>query len=289
MMNFLPFKHSLVAFALCTAVTSVAFTACAHAQETPKDKTEQTLSAIRVSAETNGMASDSYRVTDVGRTIWSMSFDDRFNYAYNSETYEFAVQKVGSDKTYAINLSKRMDQVPPAVVEKVGQGITLLGYPTTQWRVYSLGELCGDVFTSPQAAENLGLNYADQMRIQQGTWEALSREPLLESKCANFAIKPALGKVMGYALAFSGKAGEGRITAIDASTVLPNGRITPIDMMRAKEFDDEARKEIRLTIYSPARQEEFKKLMKGRTTKEAIRLLNNMRQEERRKAQEQAQ
>ena len=271
MNNFLPFKHRLVAFALCMAVSTSVFTACAHAQE--ESQIEAKLKGIGIEAQANGVTSQSFRVAEKGRTIWSMSIPYKLYYAYDSASNEFVVSEVDDATVYAINLKERVEKVPQAIVEKVGAGITLLGYPTTQWRIFSLGALCGDVFTSPQAAENLGLNYADQTRIAQGVAEALSKPPLSNDKCENFVVKPALGKIMGYALAFSGRMGEGRISSINANADMPRQFVKPSDMAKAQVLTDSIRKELLLGMFPAHERGQIESLMQGKTAQETMKLL----------------
>lgn len=264
---FLTFSTSLVAIT-CLLMQP----ALAAAPKKPK-----IYKGIGLEAQANGRTSQSFGVDHAGHRIWSMYIPNLFNYAYNSGTYEFVVRLPLKDDVYAVNLMDRVKRVPEALVEKVGEGITLLGYPTTQWRVYSLGELCGDVFTSTQAAENIGLNYADQTRIGQGVAEAMSKPALTDQKCENFTVKPALGNVMGYALAFSGRVGEGRVTAINANIDLPNSFINPDDMAQAQEFNAEARKEFLLSAVPLADRANVRAMMVGKSAHETMKILLKLR------------
>lgn len=266
---FLTFTISLVAFATLTAQTLLA----ADTAKQPETK----LSGIAVDSISQGVPSSDYRTTEDGLTLWSMLVPYQFFYSYDKQKNGFYVRLDGEEETYSLNLLSRIDRLPEAKVEKVGPGLPLLGYPTTQWRIYSRGTLCADVFASTGAAENIGLDFSDQIRIYQGVRGVLSFAKMTDDPCENFVIPAAMGRVLGYVLAFSGRMGEGRVTAIHAKKNLPMKYIRPSETKNAKDFETPERIRAILKSLQPERRAEMEEFIKGKTPIDALTFLRYQR------------
>lgn len=270
---FFTFNTNLVAFALAMALPVAQLYAADAPQNPPK------LSGIGFESVNKSVSEQTFLVQEGGVRLVSMHIPSRLYYAYEKQTNGFFVKIPQQGQIYGINLLQRIDSVPEAIVEKVGIGLDLLGYKTTQWRIYSLGQLCADVFTSTDAAENMGLNFADQLRIRQGLAEVFSTPKLTDDKCENFIIKPALGGIMGLALAYSGRMGEGRIKNIQANAELPKDFITPSLSKTAKPIDDATRKEVILLALPVENRPQMRKLFENSTAEQAIKMLGAMRRQ----------
>jgi len=266
---FFSFCISLVAFTLAAALPVGGL----YAEEPPS------LKGVGLESVNKSVSEQTFLVEEDGAKFVSMHIPLRLYYAYNKQTNGFFIKIPENEQVFGINLLKRIEGVPEAIVEKVGTGLDLLGYKTTQWRIYSLGQLCADVFTSTDAAQNIGFDFADQMRIRQGLAEAFSTPKLTDDKCENFVIKPALGSIMGLALAFSGRMGEGRVTNIQAKAEMPNKFITPKASKMALPIDDATRKEVILMAMPAHNRQQMRKLFENTTAEQAVNMLATMRRQ----------
>ncbi len=227
---------------------------------------------LRVEHASSKGSSYSYRSVE-NPHLWSGSILGSAYYAYDSQKASLFIRPQDGKFVYRVNIPERLKGLLPAKLEKVGEGVPIAGYDTTQWRLSVLGELCADIFTSTKAAEDLGLTFVDQNRINQGLREAFSKPKHTENKCDNFDVGAALGNIVGYALAIGGKDGDIGVLGIKKVASPPVEYIKARKTVFTIPLNDKARKELLLTTVSADERDQLEQLTAGASPKALIQIL----------------
>jgi hypothetical protein len=144
--------------------------------------------------------------------------------------------------------------LPEAALEKVGAGPVIAGFETIQWRIKVGRFWCGEAFTSPKAAQVIGLDYADLTRMNIGL-SVLRAARTGENPCDFFLLPKGLGKLVGFPMSVQRKDTASTVVEIrqaqgdlnwpdedDALQLTPEGRQSFLELMLPREVQDAFRR-----------------------------------------------
>lgn len=206
---------------------------------------------------------------------WYMAIPDVAAYTYNSSSTAFYIRPAGSARVYQVNLLKRLDKLPAAQMKRQEvSGIDIQDYSDIrQWQVYVYNRFCGSVLASREAADDLRLNFVDQVRISQGLRTAFSQEINREKPCDDFHIPAVMGRLVGYGLALEGRGIKSDVTNIETTNTLPESYLTRTQTDKAVPLSDEGRLELLLATLPPERQVAYERLTGEKPPEAVIRAI----------------
>ena len=204
---------------------------------------------------------------------WHMAIPDVAAYAYNSSSTAFFIRPAGTENIYKVNLLKRLDKLPAARMKRQDvSGVEVAGYQDIhQWQVHVYNQFCGSVLASKAAAEDMRLNFVDQVRISQGLRTAFSQKINRRKPCDDFHIPAVMGRLVGYGLALEGRKIKSDVTAITEADSLPEDYLTREQIKTAKPLSAQGRLDLLLAALPPERREVFKKRAANQPAEAVIR------------------
>lgn len=165
-------------------------------------------------------------------------------------------------------------RVPEVRVERVGDGPTIQGFKTVNWRVLVNRQPCGQVFTSEQLAKVINANFTDISRLNVAM--GLTREADLSPRpCTYYEVPRALGNMMGFPLAFEGVDGSTRVTDIRHGAKVMYDM--PPDTITLPLTDKARAAFLRGTLTEPSQRALDAQKPKGLNDRAKLRTLEHMR------------
>ena len=206
---------------------------------------------------------------------WHMAMPDVAYYAYNSNSTEFFISPAQTENVFKVNLVKRLDKLPAAQMRRQKlDGITINDYQDLdQWQVHVYHQFCGSVLASKKAAQDLKLNFVDQVRISQGLQAAFSQEINRDKPCDDFHVPSVMGRLVGYALALEGRAIKSDVTNIEKADKLPKKYLTVEQVASARPLTPKGRLSMLLATLPPEDRASYKEMTKNKPPESIIRAI----------------
>ena len=206
---------------------------------------------------------------------WHMAMPDVAYYAYNSNSTKFYIRPAQSSSVYTVNLVKRLDKLPAAQMRRQDvEGIKVAGYnDLRQWQVHVYNKFCGSVLASKNAAQDLKLNFVDQVRISQGLRTAFSQDINRKKPCDDFHIPSVMGRLVGYGLALEGRTIKSDVTNINEANDLPENYLTKKQTTSARPLTPEGRLTLLLATLPPQERLSYEKMTEDKPPEGIIRAI----------------
>lgn len=206
---------------------------------------------------------------------WHMAIPGIVYYAYNSNSTAFYIRPAHREAVYQVNLVHRLDKLPAASMKRQEvSGIEIAGYSDLyQWQVHVYNRFCGSVLASQSAAEELRLNFVDQVRISQGLRTAFSQEIDRAKPCDDFHIPSVMGRLVGYGLALEGRGIKSDVTGIETENDLPENYLTREHVKKARPLDDRGRLELLLATLTPEERAAYQAMTADKPVEAVIRAI----------------
>ena len=210
--------------------------------------------------------------------IWFMGLPNTAAYAYDAAKIRFYIRPHGHTAVYSVNLPKRLNKLPKAKTKRQNiSGLTILKYNDLhQWEVSIGKELCGIVLTSRKGAQDLHLNFTDQVNISQGLRAAFSqggKTSVQKASCKDFNLPYAVGRFMGYALLINGTNINASLTKITEDAALPKNYLTLEDLKITQPLNDQGKADLLFASLSTEEKALLTPQLNTHTPKEKIRLI----------------
>ena len=206
---------------------------------------------------------------------WHMAMPDVAYYAYNSNSTRFYIRPAQSSSVYTVNLVKRLDKLPAAQMRRQDvKGIEIAEYSDLrQWQVHVYNKFCGSVLASKNAAQDLKLNFVDQVRISQGLRTAFSQDIDRNKPCDDFHIPAVMGRLVGYGLALEGRTIKSDVTSINEANDLPENYLTVQQTASAHPLTPEGRLTLLLATLPPQERLSYEKMTGDKPPESIIRAI----------------